>query len=121
MKKDLNQKVAKRLLEKYGCAPDIVANGVEAVEAVKRQPYAVLLMDVQMPEMDGIEATKTIRRELPTQRQPHIIALTAGATADDREDCIKAGMDQFITKPVRITELYDALAKAKLQYQDKPS
>lgn len=74
-----------------------------------------------MPEMDGIEATKTIRRELPTQRQPHIIALTAGATADDREDCIKAGMDQFITKPVRITELYDAFAKAKTQYQDKPS
>lgn len=114
----VNQKVAKRLLEKYGCAPDIVANGVEAV---KRQPYAVILMDVQMPEMDGIEATKTIRRELPTQRQPHIIALTAGATADDREDCIKAGMDQFITKPVRITELYDAFAKAKTQYQDKPS
>ena len=117
----VNQKVAKRLLEKYGCAPDIVANGVEAVEAMKRQPYAVILMDVQMPEMDGIEATKTIRRELPADRQPHIIALTAGATADDREDCNKAGMDQFITKPVRITELYDALAKAKTQYQDKQS
>jgi signal transduction histidine kinase/DNA-binding response OmpR family regulator len=115
----VNQKVAKRLLEKYGCAPDIVANGVEAVEAMKRQPYAVILMDVQMPEMDGIEATKTIRRELPVERQPHIIALTAGATSDDREDCIKSGMDQFITKPVRITELYHALAEAKKQYRAK--
>ncbi|GAB5562262.1 MAG: hybrid sensor histidine kinase/response regulator [Synoicihabitans sp.] len=109
----VNQKVAQRLLEKYGCSPDIVANGVEAVEAAKRQPYAVILMDVQMPEMDGIEATKIIRRDLPPERQPHIIALTAGATADDRQGCIDAGMDQFITKPVRVTELYGALAEAK--------
>lgn len=113
----VNQKVAKRLLEKYGCEPDIVANGIEAVEAVKRQPYDVILMDVQMPEMDGIEATKVIRRELPADRQPHIIALTAGATARDREECIEAGMDQFITKPVRVAELHNALAEAKRLYK----
>lgn len=117
----VNQKVAKRLLEKYGCEPDIVANGIEAVEAVKRQPYDVIVMDVQMPEMDGMEATKCIRRECPAERQPHIIALTAGATSDDREGCIEAGMDQFITKPVRIAELHQALAEAKRQHLAKKS
>jgi len=112
----VNQKVAKRLLEKFGCKPDIVANGVEAVEAMKRQNYAVIIMDVLMPEMDGQEATRIIRRELPADRQPHIIALTAGATANDRDGCIAAGMNQFITKPVRVAELYAALTEAKKQY-----
>ncbi len=108
----VNQKVATRLLAKYGAKPDIAANGVETVDAIKRQPYDVILMDVQMPEMDGLEATRQIRAQLPDHRQPHIIALTAGATSDDRAECTAAGMDQFITKPVRVTELYAALDRA---------
>ena len=115
----VNQKVAARLLAKYGCKPDIVANGAEAVEAITRQAYDVILMDVQMPEMDGLEATSKIRATLPPHRQPRIIALTAGATADDREDCAAAGMDQFITKPVRVAELYAALAEALRLHQTR--
>ena len=115
----VNQKVATRLMAKYGAHPDVVANGVEAVDAVQRQHYDVILMDVLMPEMDGLEATRKIRALLPPERQPHIIALTAGATSDDRAECAAAGMDQFITKPVRVTELYGALDQALRQHLAK--
>lgn len=115
----VNQKVAGRLLQKHRCEADIVANGQEAIEALNRQPYDLILMDVMMPEMDGIEATRRIRASLPANQQPRIVALTAGATAEDRENCMAAGMDGFITKPIRVKELFDALDEAARLHLEK--
>jgi CheY-like chemotaxis protein len=106
----LNQKVAQRVLGRMGYRADIVGNGLEAVEAVRRQQYDLVLMDVQMPEMDGLEATRTLCREMPTDR-PRIVAMTAEAMAGDRERCLAAGMDDYVTKPVRFAELEAALLR----------
>jgi PAS domain S-box-containing protein len=100
----VNQKVALRVLQKFGYRADVAGNGIETVEAVKRQPYDIVFMDVQMPEMDGLEATRYIRAE-KVQGSLHIIAMTANASKEDREECLAAGMDGFISKPVRIEEL----------------
>ena len=105
----VNQKVAVRILERLGLRADVVANGVEAVEAVGRQPYDVVLMDIQMPEMDGLEATRQIRRG--GGPQPHVIALTANAMEGDRETCIAAGADDYVAKPVNVPTLMAALGK----------
>ncbi len=109
----VNQKLALRLLERMGYRADVAGNGVEALEALRRQAYDVVLMDVQMPEMDGLEATRTIRREWDRQQGPHIIAMTANAMKEDRESCLNAGMDDYVSKPIRVNELVDALAKCK--------
>ena len=108
----VNQRVAVLLLERLGHHADVVANGLEAVQAVAATPYDVVLMDVQMPELDGVGATERIRAELPVTRQPHVIAMTAGALAEDRERCLSAGMDDFLGKPVRREELGAALQRA---------
>ncbi|MCP4544552.1 MAG: response regulator, partial [Chloroflexi bacterium] len=81
------------------------------VEAMQRQPYDVVLMDVQMPEMDGLEATRRIRGEIDADQQPHIIAMTASAMREDRERCLSVGMDDYVSKPVRVKELVEALNK----------
>ncbi|MGB7875803.1 MAG: response regulator, partial [Anaerolineales bacterium] len=107
----VNQKLALRLLEQMGYRADIASNGLEAVESVKRQPYDVILMDVQMPEMDGLDATRTIRKQ--DIRQPYIVAMTANAMQGDREMCLAAGMEFYITKPIRVPELVAALKLAK--------
>ena len=108
----MNQKVALLLLERWGCRADGVANGKEAVEAVSRTSYDAVLMDLQMPEMDGIEATAEIRRrEFDGGRHLRIIALTAHAFARDRERCLAAGMDGYLAKPVDPDSLYEALAR----------
>ena len=108
----MNQRVAQRMLQKMGLEPDIVANGIEALESILMIPYDLILMDVQMPEMDGIEATRNIRKRLPKdRRQPTIIALTANAMQEDREACLNAGMDDFLSKPIRSNDLQAMLKK----------
>ena len=107
----VNQKVVSALLAKMGYAPDLVADGAEAVEAVKRQTYDVILMDVQMPGTDGLEATRSICSRSGTR--PWIIALTANAAEEDRRACLDAGMDDYITKPVTANSLMAALERAK--------
>jgi CheY-like chemotaxis protein len=108
----VNQKLALRLLDQMGYRADLASNGLEVIESLERQIYDVILMDVQMPEMDGLEATQKIRR-LSQVTQPHIIAMTANAMEGDREMCIKAGMDNYISKPIRVNELVDALGKVE--------
>ena len=108
----VNQKLALRILERLGYRADVASNGLEAVESVERQAYDVILMDVQMPEMDGLDATRNIRR-LAQIIQPHIIAMTANAMEGDREMCLAAGMNDYVSKPIRVNELVDALLKAE--------
>jgi signal transduction histidine kinase/DNA-binding response OmpR family regulator len=115
----VNQKFALQALAQIGYQADVAANGLEALGAVGRQPYDVVLMDVQMPEMDGLEATRRIHQiwnhklpRLPTPERPRIIAMTANALQGDREMCLAAGMDDYISKPVYLEELYAALARA---------
>jgi PAS domain S-box-containing protein len=109
----VNQKVAIHLLDRIGYRADIAANGLEVLEALKRQSYDVVLMDVQMPEMDGLESTRRICREWPGKKKPRIIAMTANAMQGDREKCLEAGMDDYISKPVRREELAAALSKCQ--------
>ena len=108
----VNQKLALRVLEQMGYRADIASNGMEAVESIERQKYDVILMDVQMPEMDGLHATREIRK-LKDVIQPHIIAMTANALEGDRELCLAAGMNDYISKPIRVNELIGALMKAE--------
>ncbi len=105
----LNQKIALHLLKRMGYLADIAANGIEVLNALRRQTYDVILMDVQMPEMDGIQATRHIRMHHPEDRQPWIIAMTAYALVGDRERCLAAGMNDYVSKPVHIEELIEAL------------
>ena len=104
----VNQKLALRLLSQMGYRADVAANGIEAVEALQRQPYDIVLMDVQMPELDGLEATREIVRRFSTAR-PRIVAMTANAMQGDRDECLAAGMDDYITKPIRVDALVGAL------------
>jgi CheY-like chemotaxis protein len=108
-----NQKLALRLLERMGYHADVAANGLEVLSALKRQLYDVVLMDVQMPEMDGLEATRQIRGEWSEACQPHVIAMTANAMQGDREMCLAAGMDDYVSKPIRVEELVGALSKSR--------
>ncbi|MHB1133926.1 MAG: response regulator [Chloroflexota bacterium] len=106
-----NQKLALALLARLGYRADVAGNGLEALEALKRQPYDVVLMDVQMPELDGLEATRRIRQALAGTRQPYIVAMTANAMMEDREEALRAGMDDYVSKPIRVEVLVGALAK----------
>jgi CheY-like chemotaxis protein len=109
----INQKLAARLLEKAGHVVTIAANGKEAVHQVAARQFDLVLMDVQMPEMDGLEATAVIRQsELGRERHLPIVALTAHAMVGDREKCLGAGMDGYVTKPVQPPVLFAAMAEA---------
>jgi CheY-like chemotaxis protein len=90
---------------------DVVTTGREALDTLRATAYDLVLMDVQMPEMDGLEATRRIRDEWPAAEQPRIIALTAAVTETDRERCRKAGMDAFLSKPVQQDDLAEALTR----------
>jgi CheY-like chemotaxis protein len=105
----VNQKLALRLLQQMGYRADLASNGLEAVESVQRQTYDVVLMDVQMPELDGLDATRRICALMPAPGRPRIVAMTANAMQGDREMCIEAGMDDYLTKPIRVDRLVEAL------------
>jgi signal transduction histidine kinase/DNA-binding response OmpR family regulator len=105
----VNQKLALRLLQQMGYRADLAGNGIEAIESIDRQPYDVVLMDVQMPEMDGLEASRRIVARWPSGERPRIVAMTANAMHGDREACLAAGMDDYVTKPIRVEALVDAL------------
>ncbi len=105
----VNQKLALRLLERMGYSADVVGNGLEALDAVEGTAYDVILMDVQMPELDGLETTRRIRHRWPGDTGPRIVAMTANAMEGDREACLAAGMDDYIAKPIRPEALGDAL------------
>jgi len=116
----VNQKVALRLLAQMGYRADVAANGLEAIEAVERQTYDVVLMDVQMPELDGFEASREINRRWPVAR-PRIVAMTANAMQGDRELCVAAGMDDYVAKPIRVEELVAALERSPAHRDAAPA
>jgi signal transduction histidine kinase/CheY-like chemotaxis protein/tetratricopeptide (TPR) repeat protein len=105
----VNQKLALRLLQQMGYRADLASNGIEAIESIERQTYDVVLMDVQMPEMDGLEASRRIIERWPDGQRPRIVAMTANAMQGDREECMAAGMDDYVTKPIRVDALVEAL------------
>jgi CheY-like chemotaxis protein len=108
----VNQKVALRLLERLGHGADVVSNGLEAIEAIERRRYDVVLMDVQMPDLDGLDASRRICERWPDTR-PRIVAMTANALPEDREACLAAGMDDYVAKPIRPEALAEALKRVR--------
>jgi CheY-like chemotaxis protein/HPt (histidine-containing phosphotransfer) domain-containing protein len=100
----INQRLALQMLRRMGYRADIAGNGIEVLQALERQPYDMILMDIHMPEMDGFEATRLILEQWP-QNRPRIVAVTANAMQGDREECLAAGMDDYISKPIQVREL----------------
>jgi CheY-like chemotaxis protein len=105
---EINKKVALHMLRKAGYEADVASNGLEVLRAIEHKPYDVVLMDVQMPEMDGIEAAQKIRKQWPDRRMK-IIAVTAYALEGDKDRCLNAGMDDYISKPIQLEELRSKL------------
>jgi CheY-like chemotaxis protein len=108
----VNQRVALIMLRKLGYQADLVVNGIEVLEAIQKKSYDLILMDGQMPEMDGLEATRKLKQIFPDPKdRPWVVALTANAMQSDREACLAAGMDDFLTKPIKPQELRAALER----------
>ncbi len=112
----INQKVAMRVLQQFGYRTDLASNGKEAVEAVERQQYDLLFMDMQMPEMDGLEATRRICARFNPSERPYIVAMTANALKEDHELCLAAGMDDYLSKPVRPEDIKGAIENAAMRF-----
>ncbi len=108
----VNQRLALKLLEKMGYRADLAGNGLEAIHALERQFYDLIFMDMQMPEMDGLQATREIRKRWSKDPRPRIVAMTANAMKSDQDQCIAAGMDDFIGKPIRIGEVTEKILKS---------
>ena len=111
----MNQKVVLRMLERLGYRADVAANGLEVLEAMKRQPYDVILMDIQMPEMDGLEAARRIFQRRDRHEAPRLIAMTANAMPGDRELALSVGMEGYLTKPIDLSTLRQALLGLRTQ------
>ena len=107
----LNQQVAEELLTAAGFVVDVAENGKVALERVKETAYDAVLMDVQMPEMDGLEASRRITRDMPPDERPKIVAMTANAMEGDREMCLEAGMNDYITKPIKREAVFSIIEK----------
>ena len=114
----VNQKLATRLLSRMGYTADLAGNGLEAIDAVERQHYDLVLMDVQMPEMDGIQATEHIVERVPLVDRPWIVAMTADAMDGDRERCLAAGMNGYVSKPIRVEELVAAVLGTPIAFRE---
>ena len=110
----VNQKLALKLLSQMGYRVDVAGNGLEAIQAIERQKYDLVLMDVQMPEMDGLEASRQICSRWSRGERPLIVAMTANAMQGDRERCLEAGMDDYVSKPIRVVELISALDRTEI-------
>jgi signal transduction histidine kinase/CheY-like chemotaxis protein len=116
---EVNRKVALLMLERLGNKADVAVDGIEVLEALRRQTYDLVLMDIQMPRMDGLETTRRIREE-PAGRRPRIVAMTANALLGDREACLAAGMDDYLSKPMRLDDLRGALLRTE-KLPDRPA
>jgi len=114
----VNQQMTVQVLEKMGHEVTVAENGREALEALRARSYEVVLMDVQMPEMDGLEATRRIREEWPADEQPYIVALTAAVMEEDRKQCQEAGMNAFLSKPIQQDDLTEVLSAEEEQGAD---
>ena len=109
----MNQKVTLAMLKRLGYHADLASNGLEAVEAVRRVPYDLVFMDLHMPELDGLGAVRQIIEANPIGPRPRVVALTANAFEEDREACLAAGMDDFLSKPMQQDKLEAALMRAR--------
>jgi CheY-like chemotaxis protein len=107
----VNQKVSQALLDKLGYRANVVSNGLEVLHALELQPYDLVFLDVQMPEMDGCSAAREILRRWSEEDRPRLVALTGAAMLGDREKCMEAGMDDYISKPIRIVDLRSAIER----------
>ena len=109
---EVNRKVALRMLKGFGYEADVAANGLEVLDALQRQPYDLVLMDIQMPEMDGLEATRRIGQQYPARSRPRVIAMSANALREDSEAALRAGVDDYVVKPISVPMLRAALEKS---------
>jgi len=112
----INQMVTLRILERLGYRADVATNGQEALAALEQKPYDVVFMDIQMPVMDGLEATQRIRLEYPETDRPYLVAMTAHALVGDRENYLANGMDDYVSKPVQIEELVAVLSRSPARF-----
>jgi len=113
----INQKLIARILLKLGYQINVANDGIQVLESLKKKDYNVILMDVQMPEMDGFEATQAIRKM--SIEQPYIIAMTANAMSQDKDECLQIGMNDYIAKPMRLTEIIKILKSASTYFAEK--
>jgi CheY-like chemotaxis protein len=109
----VNIKIVLWFLRKLGYHADVAFNGIEVIDALKRRSYDVILMDAEMPEMDGRQATMLIRKDFPSDQQPNIVAMTANAQPGDREEYLSLGMNDYITKPIKMEDMIRALQASK--------
>ena len=112
---EMNQQLICHILGHLGAKVEVAANGREAVQKIKSRLYDCVLMDVQMPEMDGLEASRRITQRWPPGQRPRIVAMTANAMQGDRDECMAAGMDDYVTKPIRVDALVEALVQSAVR------